>query len=458
MYRLLFFSLLLLSISLTACQLVIQEVPEELPTPTDTPSPTLAPSPTPTEAAEQAFGEIVYIGEDGNLYTYALDTGERVPLTVDAELNPNAGLRLYDFPTWSPSGKQLAYVEISAAEGGGTVAKIFVKSAGSEGAVQLFADDQDVPFYLYWSPDSQSLSFLSSPKRSSDISLQIASLASGKVTEIDTGEPYYWAWAPEENRVFVHTGGAASTNPSAAKLSFFDLSGEYQENGLGVSPGDFQSPVFSPSGEYLLYAAENGSGQAQLILADADGGLITTLADVQGRIAFDWSPDGDVVAYLTGTTRRGILLGELALLDLSDIENPSPIATETQEVIAFFWSPDGRQLAYFVPSFSPQGDDFSASTARVQQQLQFQLYVLEVESGQSRLVTTFVPSARFINLMPYFDQYQRSISLWSPESDALVVSAAGNGDGESILIVPVSGNRSAQTIAKGTLAFWSWPK
>lgn len=453
--------LILLSLSLfflAACQVESQPDVEALPPSIKTLSPTQAPSQMPTEVQPTSLGEIVYIGGDGNLYTYAPATKERILLTQGAQLDPGQGLRIYDFPTWSPSGDYLAYLEISAADEGGTVASLYLLAQGQHEPIQLYQDDQDVPFYLYWSPDGQNLSFLSSPKRSNDISLQIASLATGEVAAIDTGQPYYWAWAPEDDRVFVHTGGAASVNPEDAKLSFIDLNGETRESGLGVSPGDFQSPVYSPDGAYLLYAGETETGGAELILATAAGEALSALASVDNKIAFDWAPEGDTVAYLTGITRRGIMLGELALLDLSDIEDPKQIETEAQEVIAFFWSPDGRLLAYFVPVMLPEGDEFNASTERVQQRLQFELHVLEIESGESRLVTTFIPTSKFFNLVPYFDQYQRSISLWSPESDALVLSAVRNGNDESIIIVPIFGNRSPQTIANGSLAFWSWPR
>ncbi len=61
----------------------------------------------------------------------------------------------------------------------------------------------------------------------------------------------------------------------------------------------------------------------------------------------------------------------------------------------------------------------------------------------------------FVNeLLPYFDQYALSHSLWSPDSRAILlplVSAAGR---DQLVVVPADGS-DARAIADGDSGFWS---
>src|SRR5512135_1335718 len=59
-----------------------------------------APAPTP----EAPQGRIVYVGNDGNIYTTDRDGKQPSAITQDANLNPAAGqvARIYQYPTWAP--------------------------------------------------------------------------------------------------------------------------------------------------------------------------------------------------------------------------------------------------------------------------------------------------------------------------------------------------------------------
>lgn len=405
---------------------------------------------------ERKSGLIAYIGLDGNIYTIDQSGGKLTALTDDAHPQPEGGgiTRFYNFPTWSQHDRSLAYLGITVEENGDARAQIHAGPIDKEAEV-IFDSEDDFPFYLYWSPDGENLSFLSRGITGGSMALQVVTAEGDDSFVVDTGTPYYWAWSPNESQVFVHVGGAASLNPGEARLSFLSLGQNITETGLNLLPSAFQAPVFSPEGEYIIVAAEDRAGVSSLVLAKANGDVQSILADIGGPVAFDWSPKGDHLAYIENTQSTSGFLGNLKFVNLDDPEFPEVIETDAENVIAFFWSPEGDKVVYFVPAIVNQSDD--ESTGNQDPMVFLIMYIANAIDGSTREVTSFLPSDAFLNILPFFDQYQRSATIWSPDGNYLVVSALSNSDGTpGIFVVPSAGSLSPRFLIEGSLAFWSW--
>ena len=129
---------------------------------------------------------------------------------------------------------------------------------------------------------------------------------------------------------------------------------------------------------------------------------------------------------------------------------------EQDLVIAFFWSPDSRKIAYFVPEISIPSGQREVSLQVQEAQFTLELHVLDVQTGDSQRLIEFTPTEDFVRIMQFFDQYQRSATVWSPDSNNLVISAIEQ-DGEHVIYaLEISENSEARRLASGRLAFWSW--
>ena len=81
---------------------------------------------------------------------------------------------------------------------------------------------------------------------------------------------------------------------------------------------------------------------------------------------------------------------------------------------------------------------------------------IDVESGESREIITFRPTEQFLNILPYFDQYHQSATIWSPDNNNLVISFVDADNNPGIAIIPTSGTLEPRLLAPGYIAFWSW--
>jgi Tol biopolymer transport system component len=254
----------------------------------------------------------------------------------------------------------------------------------------------------------------------------------------------------------VHSGGSAQSNPGSAKVAFLDVREQVVETGLGLPPGNFQAPAYSPDGSHLLIAGESDQGKQVLLLTDARGTQESMVAELQGGVAFGWAPTGTHAAYIASSRSDGPVVGGLSLVDLADPSAPAVSEVQAEQVAGFFWSPDGKQLAYFVPALArPEEGQPTPAPEAGQGPIYLQMHVAQVRSGQSKLVSTFRPSEQFLNLLFTFDQYQRSATIWSPDSQYLVVPAT-DGQQHGLFIVPASGAFEPRFLTEGVLAFWSW--
>lgn len=402
-------------------------------------SPTAA---SPVGVRVDAVNRIAFVDSAGRLGTVAPDGSASRLLTP-------AGA-VYQFPAWSPDGSQIAAVGSDGNEGG---VYVWADQAGARRS-DLYTSSQRLPIYLYWAPDSRQVSFLANDR--AGLGLWLATVESAEpARRIASGQPFYWNWSQRGDQLFIHVGGAGSD----AQLAFLDPGSEQTGDNV-ARPGLFQAPGISADGRYLAYGEADGR-RLQVAIADQISGQRTTVPHV-GLAALSWSPTAQQLAWTSPRTDRMTSSGPLRLLDVASGE----ITTLVRDtVVSFFWSPDGQRIAYLTidggadnpGAGRPAGlAALSAVPAPQWDDLRLRLAVVNVASGQQRLLSTFRPSAIFASqFLPFFDQYALSHRLWSPASDAIVLPIEESAGVNGVYVISVE-NGATTRVADGAMAFWSW--
>jgi hypothetical protein len=393
-----------------------------------------------TEALSRPPGSIAYIGRDGGIWTHSPERGSSRRIT-------EAGAGGFAHPTWGPDGQSLAFVDGSG--------QLYV----AKGRRVRSFDSQGNPFYLYWNPEGNRISYLGPGPSGRGLDLQVADLATGAVQLIGTGQPYYWVWSPSGDSMLTHTGGASLSNPEFAQMRL--LTGEGLRGGpLPLSPGFFQSPAVSPTGtEFVVVAQEPGDSTLiaravgyrvaqqppaeKLLLLSDRGAVKKELARVEGIASFDWAPTGHWIAFVDGiSTPFGGIVGPLVLIDPQDgrIWN-----AQTGPVLAYFWAPDGESLVAFRPRMSSEG----------QPGLEFEILLVDAARERMESIGSFLPTEHFLRtIVPFYDQYQRSATIWAPDSSAIVVNSRTR-EGPSVLMIDIKGDGAPTVIDQGFHPVWS---
>ena len=396
---------------------------------------------------ERKSGLIAYLGVDGNMYVSDQAGGNLKQLTEDAVIPENQGgpVAYYQYPTWSRDGSQLAFMGISS-DGEQTESKLMIADMDDDSVNEVYTSESEHPIYLNWSPDNANVSFISTNVSGQNMILQSVPAEGGERTILDTGSPYYWSWAPDGKMMIVHAGGSAASSPQ--HLAFLSVeSAEVTEHGLESTPASFQAPAWSPDGSRIALARTSDE-QSELIVTDGTGENPETIGTFTNKTAFAWSSDSTRLAYIDGV--QALDAGTIGSLHVYDFETSEEIIQD-DDIVAFFWSPSGEQLAYFIlRQAQAEGTEQSA-----QQVLLVELHVLDVTSGESSELFTYRPTQQFLGILPYFDQYHQSATIWSPDNNNLVLSFLGEY-GPGIAVVAASGNLEPRFLTQGYLAFWSW--
>jgi Tol biopolymer transport system component len=405
---------------------------------------TLAQGPRPIETAQPvkvaaAPARLAVINND-QIYTIDPDGSHQTSITPQGSVVLNALI-------WSRDNSRLIYAATESDHG----RLISVQANGSNSNVLYDNDRAHVPFYFYGSPDDRQIAFLQSDPDVGDLRLQVvATSLTDTARTVALGRPDYFSWSPHSDALLLHIGGTLRS----AVISTYHL-GAAEPEKIATDPANFQAPMWSPIDQRLLYAREYLEG-GQLVVSD--GAQETQVLTFPVGLAFNWSPDGQHIAY----TQNDLVHFTYNSLSVVDSSGQNAHTYFDGEIIAFFWSPDSQHLAYLTGGFiEPEitGKVGGLAAARFNQQSDFNFawHVIDLQTQRIINLINFVPSREYTNLLNYFDQYAQSIQVWSPDSRSLVFVGAPFNQARGVYVIDAThSNRAAQFIGPGEFATWSW--
>lgn len=399
-------------------------------------TPTSEPLPSPPEPgpavpgwASELPGRLLIRGTDGSLATVRPDGSDgRVLVAARGQ-----ELRVIQ-AAWAPDGSRVAWSQVDAREGA-LQARLVTATATGEDVVET--PMPVVPFYLSWDPTSSRVGYLGAedPERLVMGVVDGAS-APSRVRYLARGSPLYFSWGPDGDRLLVHLGDD--------RLAELDLNGRLAS--LGAAPGLFQAPVWS--GGLQLWAERIGRRERQRIVGrDVASDERRVLATVDGAASIVASPSGDRLAL------QGLNTGERDLFDRSvatratdvgvtivDVATGRAERVTTRPAVAFSWSPGGERLAILEPVY------------RVTGPIRFRWVIWD---GSDTIETEpFIAGiALLTEIVPFFNQYAQSASMWSPDGRAFAYPVDAPPLGTTIWIQPVDGSPPFRL---GPGAFVAW--
>jgi TolB protein len=379
------------------------------------------------EAEPTGPGRLVIVDEAGNVALLDRDGTNRIDVTEDA-----AATSIYFQPTWSPDATHLVFSRAAVSSSEVVLHEI-------DTGTQARVDTPFPAFYFSWAPDGGRVAYLGNGT-AGGLRLAIVDTDGTELRE-DDGQPYYLSWDGDSSMV-VHVG--------TDRLAIVDPAGAAVERALGA-PGVFRAPEWTDDG--ILYV-ERGPEFGRLMLA-ADDGDARVLAEIPGGASFTVSPAGDRVAVQSVASEQigdFAVTGRLAVAQeasrlpanrivVLDLETLDWTRVGDEPVLAFWWSPDGeRLLVLTVPDPS-------------RREVAWRIW--SDETGL-RDPLVFVPGPElFRDVVPFFDQYARSFTLWSPDGSEFAFPGAIDGEA-GIWVVGFDGDTMVpRKVAEGTWVAWS---
>jgi hypothetical protein len=92
-----------------------------------------------------------------------------------------------------------------------------------------------------------------------------------------------------------------------------------------------------------------------------------------------------------------------------------------------------------------------------QRTLQITWHVIDLEHDRTIDLNTFEPTASFLYLVQYFDQFAQSVAVWSPDSRSLVYTGQPLiGERGVYVIESDDATATPHFVGLGDFAIWSW--
>lgn len=383
---------------------------------------------------QQPPARLLVLDNAARLQLVAAD-GQRQTLATDVSRD------VFRYPAVAPDGRQIAY--IAGDEAGTALLRLDLRTGERQ---ELYRSRENPPLYLTWSPDGQTISFLSNLS-GGGLGAHVVPADGSRESELINSArgSTYFAWSSSSEMLLLHADGRLATYDRAANRLSETLGGT----------GLFQAPAWSVDGQTLFYVAQPATSGpltpfvVESVLTRVDPGgaePIVLVREPQAALFFSRAPASDRLAYTTiDLTQPGPLapdsFGPLRLVG-ADSRGTTIVSRPAEHVVAFFWSPDGSRLAYLTAT-GAQMDPVS---------LRYTWHVVAVDDGEVLDLVSFTPSRDFLAMVNFFDAYAMSFSLWSPDGRQLTYSTD-----DGVYVVDATGG-AARRVADGKLGLWAGPR
>ena len=348
---------------------------------------------------------LLMIDSSGRLELGNVGNGARVPIGELA--GPSAKARATSV-VWSPEGQWTAWSADSIAPDGVHQLRIHHEAANT---TEVLADALTA-FYLCPSPDGRYLSHLSPGPLG--LELAVSDVHSGELQIVERGQPLFWAWSPEADRLAVHVED---------RVVVAELGGG-ESTLVTQQAGSFSAPSWMPGGSVAMVI------DGQIVCGGPDRAL-TTLVERAGAEQFALGPDGRRVALVDQVDGRTCLV-------VRDLMSGAIEEVTSKRTTAFHWSPDGRRLAALV----------LASDSELQWVVHDGSEVIELQA--------FRPGRTWLrNVVPFFGQYAHSHSVWSADGTQLVAPALDDDGSGCALVQGIEPPFTSHRLPNVELVWWA---
>lgn len=332
----------------------------------------------------------------------------------------------YRQPIWFDS-TTIVFSEVLVDGSGALIA-----ADAANGAIVWRVEMSSSPFYFDPSPDGSATTSLRNNIVEGGLIAELIT-RDGDVSPLSDRSPFYSAWSPDSSALATHSG----------QQTLSVLEGGATEV-IADSTGSFQAPSWTPRGLFTLRSTD----QSQTFTV-WDGSAFTDLARIAGPVQF--VANGDLVAIqsaqddestaIAAAFRAQVLPkipgGQLGVFDAAS----GSFETVADRPAPFFqWDPAGDRLLVAAFAERPSTD------------LAWEVW----EDGTSTEYLPFRPQPGWLaELMPFFDQYADSLSLWSASGRAFAYPTVGDA-GPVVLVQPADGSATS-TIDDAMWISWSPP-
>lgn len=329
-------------------------------------------------------------------------------------------------PAWL-DGESVVFSELSSTGGQAALTSAMVR----DGSIRWRAELDTVPFYYLPAPQgapAATTSLRNNPQ--GGLTAELIG-TDGAVEQLSDRSPFYSSWAPDGSALAIHENQARLSIVEGGSMTT-----------IAEPSGAFQAPAWTETGLVVLHATTRGQA-----LSVWDGSAFEDLAIVEGPVRFSATgrriaiqsaqvADGQSVeAGLRAQSLPEIPGGRLVVVDMES----GSISTVSNRLVPLFeWSPDGSRLLY--ASFGESGSS-EISWHIWDEQFTVDLSVFAVQPEWFQAV------------VPFFDQYVQSVSMWSPTGDRIAYPAVV--DGANVVVVEMVDGSGAATIPDAVWASWS---